>query len=137
MPSDVYYFIELKPYSGADGPQILHSLIKSYNLKGRVIWGCVYDADIAGTLNSLDPEIPLFCTSSEITRVGVLYLLGLLWLFPLRHDVFSTISMTREEVENQKWKKETGQITSSRYNLLVYGGRLVNWLSMFGMLTHL
>lgn len=85
---------------------------------------------------SLDPEIPLYSNQSEITRIGLLWLLGLLWLFPLRHDVYAMLTMNSEEVEKQKWQRARGEIGQSDYILRVYGGRLINWVSI-GMFAHL
>jgi len=98
MPSHVFYSIDIKGVNGPETADSVYEIIKAYKMERNVVWGSGSNGEVHDRCNVLAPEIPRFFGASSLILTHVWYLLGCLFLCPLKNDWLMMPDMTSETI---------------------------------------
>ena len=133
MPDNVFYSIDLRAAS-KETANLVWAIVKAYGVERRLVWGSSTQ-ETHDYLLELDPETARYYNAGAVISTLLWYMLGVLWLRRLPCDFFMAPVMTSEEVNRQKWVRES-RGSWSAYFEAVLGYKMLQTVGLW-MYPHL
>lgn len=86
------FFLDFK---SIDAVQPALRIVEERGLEKRVILGAVFPSVNAEVLKYRHPVSPVAADALTMLKLGLLYVVGLLWIFPIKHQILGGILMKR------------------------------------------